>query len=332
MIDISKFVNSKDILHYWEEIDCIKDFTPIQLAYIVYQSKKATLKEKQDKYKEIISTCNDVILDNNRQYKGISFFSLLNNYIAFQDKIVEKFYEKEAHSCYTIRTWEKDDSYGDYHDSDKVFSSPDIALQEEKDDAVVMYKVIKKYIDSEKCIDVTFNRDMEIMSVFVSYFDDVDNIQDFLDYFYFSFPLPFKKGDILTDHTHYFTYRDSTVVFVLDELLDNDPSYRNKHLEFGDCSDMIALCYQQYGEEGKIIYDHRHNILDYEYFRGELDGRKRILKSISSYLKGKINLELLLIAYHQIIMEESVNISRADINWFTKDALEAAGLSEKQKT
>lgn len=331
MIDVSKFVNSKDILRYWEETDCIKDFTPIQLAYIVYQSKWATLKEKQDKYKEIIYTCNDVILDNNRQYKGVSFFSLLNNYIDFQDKIVEKFYEKEALSCYTIGTLEKDDSYGDYHDSDKVFSSPDIALQEEKDDAVVTYKVSKKYIDSEKCIDVTFNRDMEIMSVFISYFDDVDNIQDFLDYFYFSFPLPFKKGDILTDNTHYFTYRDSTVVFVLDELLDNDPSYRNKHLEFGDCSDMIALCYQQYGEEGKIIYDHRHNILDYEYFRGELNGRKRILKSISAYLKGEINLELLLIAYHQIIMEESVNISRADINWFTKDALEEVGLSEKEK-
>ena len=33
MIDVSKFVNSEDILRYWEEIDCIKDFTPIQLAY-----------------------------------------------------------------------------------------------------------------------------------------------------------------------------------------------------------------------------------------------------------------------------------------------------------
>ena len=53
MIDVSKFVNSKDILRYWEETDCIKDFTPIQLAYIVYQSRWATLKEKQDKYKEI---------------------------------------------------------------------------------------------------------------------------------------------------------------------------------------------------------------------------------------------------------------------------------------
>ena len=330
MIDVSKFVNSKDILHYWEEIDCIKDFTPIQLAYIVYQSKRTTLKEKHDKYKEIISTFNDVILDN-RQYKGVCCFSLLYNYIYVQDKIVEKFYEKEALSCYTIGTREKDDSYGDYHDSDKVFSSPDISLQHEQDDAVVKYEVSKKYIDSEKCIDVIFNHDMEIMSVFISYFDDVDNIQDFLENFYFSFPLPFKKGDILTDNTHYFTYRDSTDVFVLDELLDNDTSYRSKHLEFGDCSDMIALCYQQYGEEGKIIYDHRHNILDYEYFHGELDGRKRVLKAISAYLKDEINLELLMIAYHQIIMEEALNISRADINWFTEDALEDVGLSKKEK-
>lgn len=331
MIDISKFVNSKDILHYWEEIDCIKDFTPIQLAYIVYQSKRTTLKEKQDKYKEIISTCQDIILDNNRQYNGVSFFSLLNNYIDFQDKIVEKFYEKEPLSCYTVRTREKDDTCGDYHDSDRVFSSPDLALQHEQDDAVVVYEVSKKYIDSEKCVDVTFNHDMEIMSVFISYFDDVDNIHDFLENFYFSFPLPFKRGDILTDNTHYFTYRDSTDVFVLDELLDNDTSYRSKHLEFGDCSDMIALCYQQYSEEGKIIYDHRHNILDYEYFRGELDGRKRVLKAISAYLKDEINLELLMIAYHQIIMEEALNISRADINWFTEDALEDVGLSKKEK-
>ena len=37
MIDVSKFVNSKDILRYWEEIDCIRDFTPIQLAYSTFK-------------------------------------------------------------------------------------------------------------------------------------------------------------------------------------------------------------------------------------------------------------------------------------------------------
>ena len=37
MIDVSKFVNSKDILRYWEEIDCIRDFTPIQLVYSTFK-------------------------------------------------------------------------------------------------------------------------------------------------------------------------------------------------------------------------------------------------------------------------------------------------------
>lgn len=56
-----------------------------------------------------------------------------------------------------------------------------------------------------------------------------------------------------------------------------------------------------------------------------------MLKAISAYLKDEINLELLMIAYHQIIMEEALNISRADINWFTEDALEDVGLSKKGK-
>lgn len=323
---ISKFINSVDILNYWKEHSSISTFNALQLAYIVYNSNKTTIEEKLEMFDYIINNCDDIILHGRYAY-GARVFSLIQKYIDFQRKQIGTFYAFDENTCYTVTTYYKT-SYNDFFHSNVVYSSLDIALQNETDNNVGKYKITKHRINTDDQIVAVFNENKEIINI-ESYVDDptwdIDNIQFIFEYFYYSFPLPFKKGDIVTDHQSYLTYKECNDVFVIDKILDYDKEYRNKHLEYGDPSDMIALCYQQY-DGGEIIYDHRHNLLNYEYYHGDLGGEKRILKLISLYLKEEIDIELLVIAYHQILNEEAMKRSRTDIGWFTKEALELVGL------
>lgn len=64
--------------------------------------------------------------------------------------------------------------------------------------------------------------------------------------------------------------------------------------------------------------------MNFEYYRGELCGKKRILTAISNYLKDNISLELLLAAYHTILTEEWAKDTRP---WnITDEGLSLAGI------
>ena len=321
---IAKFVNSPDILEYWVENNYLESFTALQLSYIVYNSKNATLSEKHKMWREIIDNCDDMIIDG-RFHHGKSLFHLMKSYMSFQCRQVEEFYKNELGTCYTVRYEEPGAQH--FYDCSTIYSSPEKALSEELDEDTIYLRVTKEYLDKSDYVSVTFRADKEVMSIFsVGAAYDAEDVVDLFDDFYYSFPLPFRKGDIVTDNQEYLTYKCSTEVFVIDKILDWDKDYRAKHLKSGDASDMIAYCYQQYGDEGKIIYDHRHNLLDYSYYRGEVSGSLRTLKTVSSYMKGEIGLELLMIAYRQIVMEELTKRNREDISWFVPEALHASGM------
>jgi len=65
--------------------------------------------------------------------------------------------------------------------------------------------------------------------------------------------------------------------------------------------------------------------MDAEYYRDELEGYNRVLKPISSWLKGEFNdeLDLLLAGYHHIMMEE--HLKRTVPVLYTKEGLKLAG-------
>jgi len=68
-----------------------------------------------------------------------------------------------------------------------------------------------------------------------------------------------------------------------------------------DSSDMQGLGY--YISEYGLVLDNNHDYDSWEYFEGELKGESRILKAISSFMKGEISLDLLLETYKYIYPE-----------------------------
>ena len=117
-----------------------------------------------------------------------------------------------------------------------------------------------------------------------------------MDGFWFEFPTPFQKGDIVK-------FGDNETLLVITEI--EPDSVIKKRLERNGCSlDMVAWGYMQYDDMG-IIYDEcMHAYMDLEYYRGEFVGIKRILLALSNFLKDEISLELFVNAYRTIIEEE----------------------------
>ena len=69
--------------------------------------------------------------------------------------------------------------------------------------------------------------------------------------------------------------------------------------------------------------------MDYEYYPSErLTGRRRILKALSNYEKGEIDVVLFARAYHQILLEEDAKDHMP--KEYTDEGLRLAGLMEDE--
>jgi len=78
---------------------------------------------------------------------------------------------------------------------------------------------------------------------------------------------------------------------------------------------------------GQIHWDFNSATLDLEYFRGELTGYSRVLKAISSHMRGEISVNSMINAYDIILREERLKDLRKGLWQFTDEGLELAGLS-----
>ena len=71
----------------------------------------------------------------------------------------------------------------------------------------------------------------------------------------------------------------------------------------------------------------RNKCREWVYYRGELSGKKRILKALSNYIKGEIDVGLFANAYHKILCEE---YAKSQNPWnITPEGLAAAGIGSE---
>ena len=73
-----------------------------------------------------------------------------------------------------------------------------------------------------------------------------------------------------------------------------------------------------------FVRDHKWNYDSFEYYDGELTDRDRILKDISSFIKGKIGLELFVHAYDFYKTEFKNNMP----DFYTDEGLKLAGMED----
>ena len=137
-------------------------------------------------------------------------------------------------------------------------------------------------------------------------------------------PTPFKKGDIVKFYmpdtkVQAKNYYDKEV-YVLDCIAADNPKGLAKQHDYlwHDAQDkerrIDDVILYQVDEHGYIVHrcepffltdDDNINYLDMEYYHGELHGNQEILKAISSYLKGDIELSLLMNAHYAMTVEEN---------------------------
>lgn len=334
-MDIYKYINSVDIKNHLIKIEY--KFSSIEAAWLVWQSKFTSLKEKHDAWNEIIRTMPDCELPKRAGTRSYpSLHDYLYRYMNMQKNQLEILQRKDNSAVYSYSVQVFDDDDWEYENC-ALYSNfpvclekgrahhqyhPELPLEEFMLRSRILIKKI--WIDGEKCsIQAEFNGYGEVISIlqYGDLTDDEENlIRSGFKKMWFTFPTPFKKGDIVT------VCGCNDDVFVLDQL-DSESEARDSLWQIGDSSDMVARGYFIEPHLHNIYYECMHKYMNLEYYRGEITGIKRIFKALSSYLKEDIDITLYSNSYHAILVEEQAKIVFP--REYTDAGLALAGLTEK---
>ena len=296
-MDIYDYINSRDVAAYCREIG--KTWTPFEMAVIIGRCDHRTMADKHTAWCELMNDYPDMPTPKNMHHRSYtSLHEKLTEVIDYEERQVAVFKKPETNAVYTYKVWwNKEYSY-----SESVFLTLEEAIinaqehweREECTELIMMkmYAGDKGTIESRCDYDGNI-RDISCSGDCLDLFDDI-NFSEFIDFgenFYIDVPTPFKHGDILK-YADERENKDKTV-FVLKSL-----SYDDERLfklyqsgEFGDGSDLMCWGYFV-GGNGFLYGDHVMYHDGLEYYRGELQGKQRLLKYVSLYMKESDHLDL----------------------------------------
>ncbi len=336
-LDDYNLINSKAIRDYCRKIKY--QFNTEELAVLVYRNKTMNIEEKIAKYQDLIDNYPDMeVIEriNCKHYDSVK--TMIKNEIDRCKKIYENLVREDEKCCYTWYEYNKTTKeYSSYYKVvDNLKFSYKEALQSAQNyineyDDTISFTIVKKIFNKkEKTIYADFNV-INKKTVLIKIYDKEDGYlnDDYLDInnIFVYMPTPFKKGDILiSENPVAHNLGDKGEIFVLEYLA----TWKENIKEFlakgnHDSSDMVGYGYYLYDDEAKFTYDNKWDYDSFEYYEGELEGNNRILKAISSYLKGEIDFELLIHAYDLFKIE---SISKAMPDFYTEDGLKKAGFSD----
>lgn len=300
-MNIYEFINSKDIREHWEKINYVP--TALESVWLVWQSKNHTLKQKHVAYREIIDNTKDCSIPAGlHDIPQESLHNFLERYMKIELELVSKFYTNEPNAVYSYRMCFDDDR--DWYKESALFASFDEASAHSKGDGDPPYpnfvEFTKIYVGNEgRRIFTRFSLEGEIVSMDEGYYltdeKDIEIFQEVFWNMWFSFPTPFKKGDIVKTAQGKYT-RPSTFADLFSLTSICNESKRTP----GDGSDMTAYGYF-IDLDGVAYHECIHDYMDLEYAKTPLINENKLLLPISKYLKGEIDLGLLLGAYRNIL-------------------------------
>lgn len=288
-MDLLKFVDSKDIREHFRKINC--QFSTVEAAFIVWQSGRVPLTEKIAAWREIIDTMPDCSLPLRRNNGFIkSFHAKLVDYIEQQEQRLDKFIRNERFSYYITSSFgtgggcesDRYDSlekmYGDIRD-EIAFCRKN---PENKSDKHKYPCIINIY--GKNNIWARLNYNLEI--TFVE--DDLDTLDEFklsslFKDMYFAFPVPFKRGDVLS-----LNYAPSHIGHPMIHIIANEIKNQNDTglLKNGSVFNMVISEYSEVREPQKVWYlglEKDSSFLNMDY----ADDIKRISNLLKSGTVGK---------------------------------------------
>ena len=321
-IDVYDLINSRAISEYCRSIK--HQFNIEEVAVLIYRNNKMSIEEKINAYNEVIETYPDMEIIERANCKHYdSAKTMIKQEISRLKQLQDELLKEEEHTIYTYNEFNENTlKYLEINNFDDVKSSfkeieADIYKEYLSDEgnSVTKFRIEKRHLkdDSYKKIIAEYevqNKTLILKNIYsVSEENDIDTI-------FVNIPNPFKKGDIL---------QYGNKIMVLDWII-TDEGNLTETLSKGnyDSIDMYGYCYLV-DDKGNVYRDDIHNYDSWEYVSKELTGKDRILKTISSFLQEKIDLELLLKTYDYIKVDSDIG----NFKVYTDEGLELAGLNEE---
>ena len=329
--DDYNLINSRAIADYCRSIK--HKFNTEELAVLVYRNQRMSLEEKIDKYNDLIKNYHDMEVIERINCKHYSSVKTMIKYEIQRIKILNKKLIQDDENC--IYTWtefnkstQKYEHSGDIEHTFKTYKEAFKNIMEyiKEYDDTISFRITKKYFDKRKeKIFADYNVENK-KAILVNISESNKTFLD-INQIFLNIPTPFKKGDILiSNNSTMCSYGESNDIFVL-EYLCTWRKNLERYLANGnyDSSDMIGYGYFFINDNTtEFVREHKWDYDSFEYYDGELTGRDRILKDISSFVKGKIELELFIHAYDVYKTEFKNNMP----NFYTDEGLKLAGMTD----
>ena len=316
-LDIYNYFNSNDVAAHCKKVG--KTWNTLEMAVIIYLCSKKKLSDKHAAYRELLSGFPDMPLPKSCRYDdGLNIRSYLLLVLQREERVLEYFYKPEQEAVYRVDV-SSDALYTDYYWEKNLFSSFDKALKFARKGR--KREEIKKIIIEKRFLD----REDKYVSVEMNYFGEPFDIDwgnkikisgitgvpifseglphDFSD-FYIDIPAPFKTGDVLTGCRS--PGNESGLIVLTDEISCNIPEGHNRLLNNG--GDISAMTYSGYSFiTDSLFWDWHAPYINLEYFRGELQGKERLLQCVSLLLREEISIGLFSVMQNKIMMEHWLN-------------------------
>jgi len=342
-MDIYNLINSKAISEHCRKIK--HQFNTEELAVLIYRNKKMNVDEKIKSYEELIKYYPDMeVIEriNCKHYDSVK--EMIQEEIKRIEDLKEQLEKEEQDVVYTYNYWcnrchngysiiiEGKNEYIDiYKTFNEVIDLIDNEIKEDEEKEIISFRIRKREFSKDSKYDIgaeyklNEDRKMEMVNIydFKNELLDISNIC-------LNIPTPFKRGDLLiaTSQTPFgegYVLNYDRFPFVLDHLITWNENFKNR-LDKGnfDSSDMQGPGYI-INDNNELLWDNVFDYDNWEYFEGNLEGIDRLLKSVSSLLKGEIDITLFISAYEKIIQEY-----HSSFYWFTDEGLKLCGFSEKE--
>ena len=304
-MNIYEFVNSRDIREHWQNIGFVPN--ALESAWLVYQSNNHTIEEKHEAWRWIIANMPDCeVAGKDIETPQKSLREFLTRYMGIENAIISNFFAAEAGAFYTYRAlwksdFEKYDDGTEWYKVNSIFPTFDDAYADATEDdelAPLFLEFEKKHLGAHGrsiCIRMTPDKkpvflDEEFVFETIGTDEESDLYYNIFFYLHFDFPTPFKKGDIICPaKVKHKNPKAWDATFVIGE----------------DSEDGTPVGYMA---EDEYVYRERiYSYMDFELLDGEPRTYRRMLLPLSRYLKGEIDLALLLGASRMITLEMQKN-------------------------
>ena len=355
MTDITTFLNSKDIAEHWKKIGFT--CTPVQAAYIIWQSHEKSLQEKHEAWKELMETMPDCPFAEGRRKERLkchipealtdSLHAFLKAYMALEDKTLERFCREEANTAYGYRSFPESRYEAEWHNDFWLYRTAQDCLDDVNGEApgreLAVVEVKKYWIGEVDVIEAQMRADGTVMSLCDEGWteEEFDLMWGFRA-LWFDFPTPFQYGDVLVRKNSPFLGEvEQPQPFVLtflrtwgreDALRMGESEERAEGFEMvlnrlREVGDMYVRSASGFLLKGSSLQrDDIERYLDFEYCREELKGEERILKALSLHGKGEIATDLLLKTYHIVFLEAEMRSEKKSLYDFPRTTLKEVGI------